>query len=35
VIDGLTQLDDKEDAHSLNWLPEKLPPKVKVRCIRH
>ena len=30
VIDGLTQLDDKEDAHSLLWLPAQLPAKVKV-----
>jgi hypothetical protein len=30
VIDGLTQLDDKEDAHALAWLPAQLPAKVKV-----
>ncbi|HEX3047373.1 MAG TPA: DUF4062 domain-containing protein [Bacillota bacterium] len=30
LIDGLNQLDEMEDAHSLYWLPRELPDKVKI-----
>ena len=29
-LDGLDQLSVKENTHSLNWLPSKLPPNVKI-----
>ena len=30
VIDGLNQLDDRENAQELGWLPENFPPNVRV-----
>lgn len=30
IFDGLNQLDEIEDAHSLYWLPNELPEKVKI-----
>jgi telomerase protein component 1 len=30
LIDGLNQLDETEDAHSLYWLPRELPDNVKI-----
>lgn len=30
LIDGLNQLDENEDAHSLYWLPRELPENVKI-----
>lgn len=30
LIDGLNQLDENDDSHSLSWLPSELPPNVKI-----
>jgi len=30
VIDALNQFDKTDNAHSMNWLPQSLPPNVKV-----